>query len=84
MRNNQKIPIGEEGANAIDCPGSDTRGYLERKGERLYLKPTQIEPIYYRGEGVKKKFSYLDLRLGSIAQTEEIGISSLLSILQNS
>ncbi len=50
LPNNKRIAIGEYDstcADSIDCPGEEVRAYLERKGEKLYLVPTNLAPIYY-------------------------------------
>jgi hypothetical protein len=50
LPNNKRIAIGEYDstcADSIDCPGEEVRAYLERKGEKLYLIPTNLAPIYY-------------------------------------
>ncbi|MFN6513149.1 MAG: VWA domain-containing protein [Nostoc sp. CreGUA01] len=50
LPNNKRIAIGEYDstcADSIDCPGEEIRAYLERKGEKLYLVPTNLAPIYY-------------------------------------
>ncbi|MBE9200542.1 MULTISPECIES: VWA domain-containing protein [unclassified Nodularia (in: cyanobacteria)] len=54
LKNNQRIAIGEDDANCtdfIDCPGTKVRGYLERKGDKLYLVPN-IENIHYNGQQI--------------------------------
>lgn len=38
----------------IDCPGSEVRAYLERRGNQLYLVPTQLAPIEWNGKEVNK------------------------------
>lgn len=54
LKNKQKIAIGDNSLNSIACPGEEIRGYLQRKGERLYLIPTKNEPIFYREQEVLK------------------------------
>ena len=49
----QKIPIGDDSLNAIYCPGDEVRGYLQRKGNRLYLIPLKSQPIFYREQEVR-------------------------------
>ncbi|MBW4645873.1 MAG: VWA domain-containing protein [Goleter apudmare HA4340-LM2] len=52
LLNNKRIAIGEYDAtcvDSIDCPGVEVRAYLERKGEKLYLVPTNSAPIFYQG-----------------------------------
>jgi hypothetical protein len=57
INNNEKIAIGNDGneSKCIECPGNDVRGYIERKGEKLFLKPTEESPIYYHGREVTQK-----------------------------
>ncbi|WP_107669106.1 VWA domain-containing protein [Cyanothece sp. BG0011] len=55
LKNKQKITIGDQGLKSIYCPGEEIRGYLERQGNQLYLKPTKEAPIYYRGKEIIKK-----------------------------
>ncbi|MBW4612765.1 MAG: VWA domain-containing protein [Desmonostoc vinosum HA7617-LM4] len=55
LPNNKQIAIGEYDATcvaSIDCPGSEVRAYLKRKGEKLYLEPTNLAPIFYNGEEI--------------------------------
>ncbi|MCF2148092.1 VWA domain-containing protein [Desmonostoc muscorum LEGE 12446] len=50
LPNNKRIAIGEYDStcvDSIDCPGEEIRAYLERKGEKLYLVPTNLASIYY-------------------------------------
>ncbi|MBC1238929.1 VWA domain-containing protein [Nostoc sp. 2RC] len=50
LPNNKRIAIGEYDStcvDSIDCPGEEVRAYLERKGEKLYLVPTNLAAIYY-------------------------------------
>ncbi|WP_138501438.1 VWA domain-containing protein [Nostoc sp. PA-18-2419] len=50
LPNNKRIAIGEYDStcvDSIDCPGEEVRAYLERKGEKLYLVPTNLASIYY-------------------------------------
>lgn len=54
LKNKQKIAIGDNSLNSIACPGEEIRGYLHRKGDRLYLIPTKNEPIFYREQEVLK------------------------------
>ena len=54
LKNKQKIPIGDDSLNAIFCPGDEVRGYLQRKGNRLYLIPLKSQPVFYREQEVKK------------------------------
>ena len=52
LKNKQRIAIGDNSLNSIACPGEEIRGYLQRKGNRLYLIPTKNEPIFYREQEV--------------------------------
>lgn len=55
LKHGQKIAIGSNDLNAISCPGEDIRGYLLRKGNKLYLKPTKTAPILYRDRELIKE-----------------------------
>ncbi|NEU75652.1 VWA domain-containing protein [Hassallia byssoidea VB512170] len=58
LPNNKRIAIGEYDASctdSIDCPGSEVRAYLERKGEKLYLVPTNLAPIYYNNKEITSR-----------------------------
>ena len=61
LRNKEKIKIGDDGFNSINCPGWEEIGYLERQGNRLYLVP--ILPIYYRGREITKRETISDRSL---------------------
>ena len=55
LPNNKRIAIGEYDStcvDSIDCPGVEVRAYLERKGEKLYLVPTNLTQIYYNGQEI--------------------------------
>ncbi|TVP66455.1 MAG: VWA domain-containing protein [Nodularia sp. (in: Bacteria)] len=55
LKNHQRIAIGEDDENCtdvIDCPGTKVRGYLERKGEKLYLVPNKLDAIHYNGREI--------------------------------
>jgi hypothetical protein len=52
LKNKQKIAIGDDNLNSIYCPGNEIRGYLQRKGNRLYLIPLKTQPIFYREQEV--------------------------------
>jgi hypothetical protein len=54
LKNKQKIAIGGDNLNSIYCPGNEVRGYLQRKGNRLYLIPLKTQPVFYREQEVKK------------------------------
>lgn len=52
------LAIGQTDSNCIDdinCPGSEVRAYLERQGNQLYLVPTQLAPIEWKGKQVSKR-----------------------------
>lgn len=60
LPNNKKIAIGDGESNShcvdfIGCPGADVRAYLERKGEKFYLVPTNSAPIYYNGQSITSR-----------------------------
>ena len=55
LKHKQKIAIGDNSLNAIYCPGEDIRGYLIRKGKKLYLKPTKSLPLVYRDRELVKE-----------------------------
>ncbi|KOP24238.1 hypothetical protein AMR41_22825 [Hapalosiphon sp. MRB220] len=58
LPNNKRIAIGEYDpscVDSIDCPGAEVRAYLERKGEKLYLTPTNDAPIYLNGNEIKSR-----------------------------
>lgn len=54
---NRRIDIGgDDSIDRIECAGEEVRGYLERKGNRLFLVPIPEAPaIYYHGEEVIKR-----------------------------
>ena len=54
LKNQQKIVIGGDRLNSIYCLDNEIRGYLQRKGNNLYLKPTKVAPIYYRDREILK------------------------------
>ena len=54
LKHKQKIAIGDDGLNAIYCPGDEVRGYLQRKGNSFYLMPLKSQPIFYREQEVKQ------------------------------
>lgn len=54
LKHKQKIALGDDSLNAIYCPGDEVRGYLQRKGNRLYLIPLKSQPIFYREQEVKQ------------------------------
>lgn len=58
LPHNKKIAIGEYDpscVDSIDSPGEEVRAYLVRKGEKLYLEPTNLAPIYYQGREVNSR-----------------------------
>lgn len=54
LKNQRKIYLGGEANTRIDCPGSESRGYLERKGNQLYLVPNQQGMVYYNNKVITK------------------------------
>ncbi|NEP83665.1 MAG: VWA domain-containing protein [Okeania sp. SIO3B3] len=55
LPNNKRIAIGEYDdfcVDSIDTPGPEIRGFLIRKGNRLYLEPTGDAEIYLNGKKV--------------------------------
>ncbi|PSB01242.1 VWA domain-containing protein [Merismopedia glauca] len=55
---NQRLAIGEYESNCVDAiasPGNETRGYLERLGNRLYLIPTDAAPLYCNGRQISQR-----------------------------
>ena len=54
LKNQRKIYLGGEANTKIDCPGSESRGYLERKGNQLYLVPNQQGMVYYNNKVIIK------------------------------
>lgn len=66
LPHNKRIAIGEyDGTcvDSIDTPGSEVRGYLERKGEKLYLVPTGDAPIYYNGREITTRTQVTGYRI---------------------
>lgn len=58
LPNNKRIAIGEFDSScvdSIDCPGEEVRAYLVRKGEKLYLEPTNLADIYYNGRKIDSR-----------------------------
>ncbi len=58
LPNNKRIAIGEYDStcvDSIDCPGVEVRAYLERKGEKLYLVPTNLATIYYNDQEITSR-----------------------------
>ncbi|MDJ0620242.1 MAG: VWA domain-containing protein [Calothrix sp. MO_192.B10] len=58
LPNNKRIAIGEYDPScidSIDCPGEEVRAYLVRKGEKLYLEPTNLAPIYLNGRKIESR-----------------------------
>ncbi len=53
LRNHQKLGIGSD----IDCRDGETRGYLRREGNRLFLEPIKGEgmEIYYQNREVTER-----------------------------
>ena len=59
LKHKQKITIGNNSLNAIPCLGEDIRGYLIRKGKKLYLKPTKNLPLIYRDRELNKEIEII-------------------------
>jgi hypothetical protein len=58
LGNNQRIAIGEYDstcADSIDTPGPEVRGYLLRKGGKLYLDPTGDAAIFLNGKEITQR-----------------------------
>ncbi|MDJ0600933.1 MAG: VWA domain-containing protein [Crocosphaera sp.] len=56
LGNNRRIYLGEDEPNTIQMPDSETRGYLERKGNRLFLVPLKdASPIFLRGQEINQR-----------------------------
>jgi hypothetical protein len=54
----KSLAIGDTDAKCVDeieCPGSEVRAYLERRGNQLFLIPTQLAPIYCNGKEITKR-----------------------------
>ncbi|MUL37688.1 hypothetical protein [Gloeocapsopsis dulcis] len=54
----KSFAIGQGDTNCIDeivCPGAEIRAYLERQGNQLYLIPTKLAPIEWKGREVNKR-----------------------------
>jgi hypothetical protein len=65
LPNNKRIAIGEYDptcVDSIDCPGAEVRAYLERKGEKLYIIPTNLAPINYQGQEITSRTSISNSR----------------------
>jgi len=56
LRNHQKLGIGSD----IDCRDGETRGYLRREGNRLFLEPLKGEglEIYYQDRKVTQRQAF--------------------------
>ena len=53
----KSFAIGEADSRCVDeieCPGSEVRAYLERRGNQLYLVPTQLAPIQWNSKEINK------------------------------
>ena len=60
LPNNKRIAIGHAEDNStcvdsINCPGAEVRAYLERKGEKFYLVPTNSAPIFYNSQQITSR-----------------------------
>lgn len=66
LGNHQRIAIGEYEfgcQDTIDLPGAEVRAYLVRKGEKLYLEPTNNSPIEYQDKIVEQKIEISSIRM---------------------
>ncbi|MFM6402284.1 MAG: VWA domain-containing protein, partial [Planktothrix sp.] len=66
LGNHQRIAIGEYEfgcQDTIDLPGAEVRAYLVRKGEKLYLEPTNNSRIEYQDKIVDKKIQITRSRI---------------------
>jgi hypothetical protein len=65
LANGQKIAIGGDGINSIECRGMELRGYLQRRGNKIYLQPSKLAPLFCRDREVSKELkiesNYLNL-----------------------
>lgn len=55
LKHKQKIIIGDNSTNGIFCPGDDIRGYLIRRGNKIFLKPTNNGTLLYGDRLVEKE-----------------------------
>lgn len=51
LSNKQTKSIGED----IECKGYEIRGYLKREGNQLFIEPTKLLPIIYKGKEITQK-----------------------------
>lgn len=51
LKNKGSLSIGED----IECNGGEIRGYLKREGNKLFIEPTKILPIIYKGRELRQK-----------------------------
>lgn len=51
LYNQKSISIGED----IECLGGEIRGYLKREKNKIFLEPTKLLPIIYRGKELKQR-----------------------------
>ncbi|BAQ59732.1 hypothetical protein GM3708_137 [Geminocystis sp. NIES-3708] len=51
LKNKSSLSIGED----IECKGGEIRGYLKREGNKIFIEPTNILPIIYKGRELKQK-----------------------------
>lgn len=64
LANNKRIYLGEDEPNSIMMPDSEIRGYLERKGNRLFLVPLQdTSPISVRGREITQRIKLAGERI---------------------
>ena len=55
LKHKEKITIGDNSTKGIFCPGEDIRGYLIRRGNKIYLKPTNNGTLLYGDRLVEKE-----------------------------
>lgn len=51
LKNKSSLSIGGD----IECLGGEIRGYLKREGNKLFIEPTKILPIIYKGKELRQK-----------------------------
>ncbi|MEM9089047.1 MAG: VWA domain-containing protein, partial [Cyanobacteria bacterium P01_F01_bin.53] len=63
LSSGQRIVIGDDGPNSINCPGHSIRGYIYRKGNNIFLDPAsasfEADEILYKQELVTERV-YID------------------------
>ena len=55
LKHKEKITIGDNSTKGIFCPGDDIRGYLIRRGNKIYLKPTNNGKLLYGDRLIEKE-----------------------------